>query len=174
MSQFTDQSALCVAFSDLLKHYMGPLLKNNWTCTESHGHSVCCNALCSFVSVPCVCVFLCLFRLLCTHKCAKCVCVCFLGVLLHICAGWVMGIPCLHSPAQHASDCSVGWMPSRLHIKNPLLIPYGAAQTSYKITFPFNCSQLTVFWGFFTIAAHCSYWYLSFVIFSRDVLCGCA
>lgn len=123
--------------------------------------------------VLCVHVFLCTCRLLCTHKWVECVCVCFLGVLQHICAGWVMGIPCLHSPFQHASDCCVGWMPSRLHIKNPLLIPYRAAQTSYDITFPFNCSQLTVV--FFSPLQHTvASDIFHFGICCRDVLRGCA
>lgn len=106
----------------IFRHYMGDfeaLLLNNWTCTESHGHSVCCNARCR-LCVPCI---LYTQAFVYTQACCEvCLCV-FPGcVLLHICAGWVMGIPCLHSPAQPASDCSVGWTPSRLHIKTLCLV----------------------------------------------------
>lgn len=78
---------------------------------QSHTDSTCAVMPCS--------AFVCVCGRVCTRECADCVQVCFLGVLVHVGAGWVMGIPCLHSPVQHAGDCSVGWMPSRLHIKKP-------------------------------------------------------
>lgn len=51
-----------------------------------------------------------------------------------------MGIPhfpYLHCPAQRADACSLAGTASKLAIKNPLLVPFGAAEISYKITLLF-------------------------------------
>lgn len=155
LSVHTSVSSLCGLFwsVDITGGDFEALLLNNWTCTESHGHSVCCNARCR-LCVPCV--FYTQAFVYSQVCCEVCLCV-FPGcVLLHICAGWVMGIPCLHSPAQHASDCSVGWTPSRLHIKTLCLFHMEQLRPATRSLF-----HLTALgWVFFF--SHCSYCYLSF------------
>lgn len=58
-----------------------------------------------------------------------------------------MGIPCLHCPAQHTNGCSLACTASKLAIKNPLLVPYGAAEISYEITFLFLILSFSFFFS---------------------------
>lgn len=74
LNRFTVQSALWMTL-----HYItSALLKNNWICTKSHGHSVRPDASCDSAGVIVCPVYLCVF--LCTRKCVKCVLLSFLGL----------------------------------------------------------------------------------------------
>lgn len=82
-------------------------------------------------------------------ECEACLCV------LQVDAGGLMGIPFLHCPAQHTNGCSLACTANKLAIKNPLLVPYGAAEISYEITFLFLIRSSRFF--FSMAATYCSY-----------------
>lgn len=92
---------------------------------------MCCNALCS-LGVPCL--FVC-FSLV----CEVCLCVYFYAFVQDEWWGFPVYIAQLNMPviavwAEH-SEGSL--------LKTPLLVPYGAVQTNYKITLLFNYSTVS-------------------------------